>query len=65
MTEQERAQIEEYRHTLAELHKLYRRLQQRGAPYRQRRLVYSEIEEVTEVLCHLLKGESRYKWSLP
>ena len=62
MNDKERAQIEEYRRTLENLHKLYRRLRQQGAPYRQRRLVYSEIEEVTETLCHLLKGESRYKW---
>ena len=62
MNEKDRAQIEEYRRTLENLHQLYRRLQMRGAPNRQLRLVYSEIEEVTETLCHLLKGESRYKW---
>ena len=62
MTEQERAEIEEYRRTLTALQALKQRKVREGASFREMRLIYAEIEEVLEVLRHLLKGESRYKW---
>ncbi len=57
--------IEEYRKTLEALHELKRRGVEKGGSLRRLRVIDEEIEEVTEVLRHLTKGESRYKWTLP
>ena len=62
MNEQERAEIERYRNTLDALNKLKSRKEKEGATDRALRLIDTEIEEVADVLRHLLKGESRYKW---
>lgn len=63
MNAKDQAEIEGYRNTLDALEKLKRRKKREGATDREMRLIDTEIEEVTDVLRHLLKGRSRYKWN--
>lgn len=63
MNAKDQAVIEGYRNTLDALEKLKRRKKREGATDREMRLIDTEIEEVTDVLRHLLKGRSRYKWN--
>lgn len=63
MNAKDQAEIEGYRNTLAALEKLKLRKKREGATDCEMRLIDTEIEEVTDVLRHLLKGWSRYKWN--
>ena len=63
MNAKDQAEIEGYRNTLDALEKLKRRKKWEGATDCEMRLIDTEIEEVTDVLRHLLKGWSRYKWN--
>ena len=53
--------IEEYRKTLAALHKL-RRKYERPRDQKMLQLLDEEIDEVSRTLAHLTKGEKRWKW---
>ena len=63
MNAKDQAVIEGYRNTLDALEKLKHRKKREGATDCEMRLIDTEIEEVTDVLRHLLKGWSRYKWN--
>lgn len=54
--------IEDYRKTLVALDALLKRKHLQRAPDKEIDEIRAEIEEVTEVLRHLQKGVSRYKW---
>lgn len=54
--------LEEYRKTLAALNELLKKKKQEGAPDKYLGLLYTEMDEVAEVIRHLEKGESRYRW---
>lgn len=56
------AVIEEYRKTLDALKQLRDKKRQANADYRQIDLLNTEIEEVAQVIVHLEKGASRYRW---
>ncbi len=54
--------ITEYRKTLAALQELEEKKRAAGADPRQLDLLTEEMDEVAEVICHLEKGEKRYRW---
>ena len=61
MSEPHNPVIEDYRKTLAALH----RLQEKYAEQRNGKmavLLDEEIDEVSRTLAHLTKGEKRWKW---
>ncbi len=64
MSEPHNPVIEDYRKTLAALHRLLERKEQEGATEKQLRVVREEIDEVSHTLAHLQKGEKRWKWEL-
>ena len=57
----ENPNIEDYRKTLAALHKLLEKYAKEGNP-KMVRVLDEEIDEVARTLNHLTKGEKRWKW---
>lgn len=57
--------LEDYRQTLADLNRLLERKERQNADIKEITVLLAEIDEVAEVVSHLTKGESRFKWNLP